>query len=287
MLAAALPLSAAAITPAATYTVTFDPFYGTVSPQTKVVTYGSTYGTLPTPPRGGYEFVMWLNSNGDKITASSVVNIAADHTLTARWTPKQYATYFLPGEGATCKIQAVVLTGAQTYRQVIGSDMPVPVKEDYIFKGWYTKPDGQGGTHYTCDMVIDFDESPTYLYAHWEKLSFPTLTDSSAQYKENVTVKVNMEELPEGYQVKINGNLAVFETSDYYPFNYYAYNIGRVTGNTAVHLQIINTANGHIIDDETVQIIVPNGFFQKLAAFFKVLFQGDGYATDALFGKSS
>ena len=43
------------------YTVTFDPNGGTVSPMSKTVTNGSTYGSLPTPTRTGYIFDGWYN----------------------------------------------------------------------------------------------------------------------------------------------------------------------------------------------------------------------------------
>ncbi|MCR4615410.1 MAG: bacterial Ig-like domain-containing protein, partial [Clostridiales bacterium] len=42
-------------------TVTFNPNGGTVSPASKSVTYGSTYGSLPTPTRTGYTFDGWYN----------------------------------------------------------------------------------------------------------------------------------------------------------------------------------------------------------------------------------
>ena len=42
-----------------TYTVTFNPNGGSVSPTTKTVTYDSAYGTLPTPTRAGYTFAGW------------------------------------------------------------------------------------------------------------------------------------------------------------------------------------------------------------------------------------
>ena len=42
-----------------TYTVTFNPNGGSVSPTTKTVTYDSAYGALPTPTRAGYTFAGW------------------------------------------------------------------------------------------------------------------------------------------------------------------------------------------------------------------------------------
>ena len=46
-----------------TYTVTFAPDGGTVSPTSKSVTYNSTYGNLPTPEKTGYTFTGWNGKN--------------------------------------------------------------------------------------------------------------------------------------------------------------------------------------------------------------------------------
>ena len=47
----------------ATYIVTFNANGGSVSPTTKTVTVGSTYGDLPTPTREGYTFVGWFTGS--------------------------------------------------------------------------------------------------------------------------------------------------------------------------------------------------------------------------------
>lgn len=67
-----------------TYTVSFDPNGGVVSPTEKTVVYGTAYGTLPTPTRDGYTFAGWYNSGND-ITATTICTQAANHTLSAKW----------------------------------------------------------------------------------------------------------------------------------------------------------------------------------------------------------
>ena len=69
---------------AKTYTVTFDANGGTVSPTTQTVTYGSAYGTLPTPTRTGGTFGGWL-LNEKLVTAATVCSTANNHTLIAYW----------------------------------------------------------------------------------------------------------------------------------------------------------------------------------------------------------
>ena len=77
-----------------TYTINFNASGGSVSTTSKSVIYDSTYGTLPTPTRTGYTFNGWYDSNENKISSNSTVNIASNHTLTAQWTAKTYTITF-------------------------------------------------------------------------------------------------------------------------------------------------------------------------------------------------
>lgn len=54
---------------------------------TITVTYGSTYGSLPTPTRIGYGFIGWFTeqSGGVQVSADTLVTTASDHTLYAHW----------------------------------------------------------------------------------------------------------------------------------------------------------------------------------------------------------
>ena len=107
--------------PPKSYTVTFDANGGTVSPATKTVTVGETYGIMPTPIKDGYTFDGWwhMTSSGDggvKISGSFVVNLNGPETLQAHWiknevvmrfvdVPTDYclydAIYWAVGEGVT------------------------------------------------------------------------------------------------------------------------------------------------------------------------------------------
>jgi uncharacterized repeat protein (TIGR02543 family) len=73
-----------------TVTVTFDAQGGTVSPETKEVTVGLTYGPLPTPIKTGPTFFTgWYTAPtgelGIRITEDSIVTDTENHTLYARW----------------------------------------------------------------------------------------------------------------------------------------------------------------------------------------------------------
>ena len=78
-----------------TYTVTFDPQGGSVSPTTIQVTYGQPYGyhnngVLPTPSRLDYNFETWATArfasgDYDSIFATDIYMIDGDSTLYAKW----------------------------------------------------------------------------------------------------------------------------------------------------------------------------------------------------------
>ena len=70
-----------------TYTVTFDPNGGSVSPTSAFVSAGGTLSSLPTPTHSGsYSFVGWYTAptGGTQVTTSSVFN--SNTTIYAQWT---------------------------------------------------------------------------------------------------------------------------------------------------------------------------------------------------------
>ena len=75
-----------------TYTVTFNYNGGINNLVSKTVTYGSTYGELPTSTREGYTFGGWFSDSGltSSVTSSTSVTTASDHTIYAKWTAKTY-----------------------------------------------------------------------------------------------------------------------------------------------------------------------------------------------------
>ena len=70
-----------------TCTVTFNANGGSCSTSSKSVTYKSTYGTLPTPSRTGYNFNGWYTaaSGGSQVTSGTTVTITSNQTLYAHW----------------------------------------------------------------------------------------------------------------------------------------------------------------------------------------------------------
>lgn len=73
-----------------TYTITFNVNGGNElsdAYKTKEVTYGGTYGTLPTPSKSGYGFVGWFTEpeGGTEIKSNHTVSITENKTFYAHW----------------------------------------------------------------------------------------------------------------------------------------------------------------------------------------------------------
>ena len=143
-----------------TYTVTFDANEGTVEPKTQTVTYGSTYGELPTPTRKGYTFVGWFTSakDGRQVKADAEVTTAADRTLYAHWTQNIYTvTIKADKDGDVIETQQIPEGG------LAKKPAKEPVREGYTFVGWQAN-----------GAAWDFDkntvERETEIVALWEKV---------------------------------------------------------------------------------------------------------------------
>ncbi len=133
-----------AVVTANTYTVTFNADGGTVSPETKVVTFGAAY-ELPTPTRTGYDFQGWKDGEAFVATSGTSWGIANRVTLVAAWRekPKDQITVTLDlGYGAIdgqTRVVKVLPANATV------DDLPTPTLQsqyksggldDYDFVGW-------------------------------------------------------------------------------------------------------------------------------------------------------
>lgn len=71
-------------------TITFNPNGGKVSEKNRSISVGSTYGTLPSASRSGYNFTGWYTakSGGKKVSATTKVSKKGKLTLYAHWSTK-------------------------------------------------------------------------------------------------------------------------------------------------------------------------------------------------------
>ena len=188
-----------------TYTVTFDKndvLAADPEPATKDVTYDGTYGELAVTTKTGYEFAGWWKDptaepEDGEVTAFTEVKITGPQTLYAHWAPVTTTARF-HGNGGTPEVSEVTQTYDAKY--VLPED---PVREGYVFKGWWTDP--EAGEQVTTDTpvtaVTDQD-----LHAHWEIGTFTITFDSDggstvAPVTQEYGTKVTAPEDPvrEGY----------------------------------------------------------------------------------------
>ena len=110
---------------------------GTVSPTSKTVVYGSTYGALATPTRTGYAFAGWYTSatGGTQVTSTTKVSQHQNHTIYAHWNVNSYTltyNYSANGGSSATRTSASVSFGSNADLSVTAS------KSGYTFVGWNT-----------------------------------------------------------------------------------------------------------------------------------------------------
>ena len=143
-----------------TCTVTFDANGGTVGMESKQLSYGLTYGTMPTPSYAGHTFEGWytLNTGGALVTMGSPVTDTGDHVLYAHWSACQYTVTFNPNGGSVSQESKTVVYGSAY------GELPTPIREGYIFMGWFSAVDG--GNLISESSVVE-DCNAHNLFAHW------------------------------------------------------------------------------------------------------------------------
>ena len=117
---------------------------------------------LPDCIRDGFVFLGWYDEAGEKVGSINIVNIRDMH-LTARWrreNSRYHVTYFLDGGEMVIPNPESVLCG----EAVILNE---PVKEGYLFLGWYLEPEGEGKP---LTVLPATQEEDVVLYAVWQKI---------------------------------------------------------------------------------------------------------------------
>ena len=218
------------------YTVTFNPNGGSVIPESKTVTYRSSYGELPVPEREGYTFKGWYNTpnvgGGTEFTAASIVMSSNDHTLYAQWeensveepaiTPStssgsgsegSYLSYprttvngGLVDFGASKVIKAVLLPE--------GSSGSVVLKVDTIEK-WPKELE----TEYTFDISVEkLGEGMAYIHFEIPESTLESLGITSADICAYHLVNGEWVKLETTYEVKDGTVFYEAATDSFSPF---------------------------------------------------------------------
>lgn len=154
------------------YTVTWNPNGGSVSPTSTTKTHGSTLGTLPTPTKAStaeysYTFAGWFTAASGGTQISSTTTVTGNVTYYAHWTAtkRSYTATFNGNGGSTPSPSSIT----KEYNVALGT-LPTCSRTGYTFLGWYTA--SSGGTKISTTTVVTKDI--TY-YAQWSINSY-TLT---------------------------------------------------------------------------------------------------------------
>lgn len=142
------------------YTLTFNPNGGTVTPTSKDLEYNSAYGTLPTPTRASdaqytYTFAGWYTAatGGTQVTAATKM-AAKDTTVYAHWTSntRSYTISYQTTYGTLNRTSQSV---AYNSKGSCTLTMPDNTAEfTYTFVGWYTAANG-GGTKVGSELTLE------------------------------------------------------------------------------------------------------------------------------------
>lgn len=142
------------------YTLTFNPNGGTVTPTSKNLEYNSAYGTLPTPTRASdaqytYTFAGWYTAatEGTQVTAGTKM-AAKDTTVYAHWTSntRSYTVSYQTTYGTLNRTSQSV---AYNSKGSCTLTMPDNTAEfTYTFVGWYTAANG-GGTKVGSKLTLE------------------------------------------------------------------------------------------------------------------------------------
>lgn len=128
---------------------------------TYVLEYVQTF-SLPSCTREGYAFLGWFDADGNEVEKITSLNIK-DMTLTASWlqTGVEYQIeYILDGGTMTAPNPDTALSD-------VSAPLPEPVREGYVFLGWYDNSDGIGEP-YLCTPFGRMDDLT--LYALWQEV---------------------------------------------------------------------------------------------------------------------
>jgi len=144
--------------------VDFDSRGGTAIPGEEVVLGEAAEQPDKDPEKDGYRFEGWYTdpdcTDGNEYDFSSPVD--SDITLYAKWAKIVYVKVtFVANGGSPAPGQEQVEQGDKAIRP-----LSEPVKDGYVFGGWYTDPDCTDGNEYSFDDPVDRDIT---LYAKWTK----------------------------------------------------------------------------------------------------------------------
>lgn len=186
-----------------TYTVTFDGNEGTPSEASKSVTYGSTYGDLPSATRRFYDFDGWFTdaTDGSRVTSETKVATASNHSLFAHWTlaPEHQTLTFDDGmqfsmaKGTRQAIAVTSTSGLTDFTYASDNDEVIHINGEYL------EAVGNGEATITV-----YQAGNTYFYSDSVKHIFSVMSKETPFFFENGFTDSETNELKVGDRVTLN-----------------------------------------------------------------------------------
>ena len=182
------------------FAITLDAGGGTfISPdgEASVYTYFLQYGTtldLPTCSREGYAFMGWMDEDGNPVEQITSVNLG-DMSLTASWmqTGVEYRIEYMLDGGA-------MEGNPETALSDVTVSLSEPVREGYLFLGWYDNPNGVGEPYLSTPFGRTEDLT---LYALWQEMTVSGSVDFFDYEKTSSEVTITGYHGPTGANVDV------------------------------------------------------------------------------------
>lgn len=148
------------------FTLTYNANGGSVSPATKSLSFGDSYGTLPTPTRTHYTFNGWYTaaSGGTKVSADTTPTSSDNVTIYAHWTLVPYYVNWNTGTGYTIKVERTASPNA-------GASIGTLAQKADVFYGdvlsvTYTAATGYSlSSHGSTSITVTGNITSTKIYA--------------------------------------------------------------------------------------------------------------------------
>ncbi len=202
----------------------------------------------------GYRFVCWQQDGEDFCSEKQIVieNVKSDIYLEAKFELIDYSITYIFDE-------TILNENISTYNVGMGNVLLKPLsKEGYVFKGWYTLPDGEGDKVETINIIVA-TETPK-LYAYFSK---------------NAAIKFVVDGLELNFdecEVEIGSTIKI-PTIDTSKYGMGAYNIDgfylQSDCNQSSKFDEASVIAGNITLYGKWKYILDNGFFEYLTEFEK------------------
>ena len=183
------------------FELNFDANGGSVSETSRTAICNVALGELPTPERTGYTFEGWYASDGERITAESILVSATAVTVYAQWSANKY-TVALDATGGSVSPSSATVEYDGTYGL-----LPTPTRTGFSFGGWYTAASGGEKVY---DSTIFAESSDHTLYAQWTANEYWVAWDTDSP---NLTITVTRTSSP--YAGADSGALNCWDTIYY------------------------------------------------------------------------